>query len=115
MTTTTATTEPAPDYITELAHGLLRLVGDYPGELGRLRAARIAGGRTFPAADEVEAARLARYAVESAPLTIAQIVELVDALIAGGLIHHTSRPTRPTLALTRAGHRGLDALETRPT
>jgi hypothetical protein len=53
--------------------------------------------------------RLARYGVGSA-LPLRSVVELVDAMVDGGLVHRTAGP-RPVLVLTRAGHHALDALE----
>ncbi len=92
-----------------LAHSVLRIVGDHPGMLGRLRVARVASGRSLPGIDEVQGARLARYGV-AADLPLREVVDLVDAMLDGGLVHRTSGP-RPVLALTRAGHHALDALE----
>ena len=92
-----------------VAHAVLRLVGDMPAQMGRLRVARVVGGYPVPVEDDLQAARLAPYAIEvSWPLK--ETVELVDAMIAGGLMAK-SVGTRPTLVLTRAGHRALDALE----
>lgn len=94
------------------AHALLRLVGDAPGQMGRLRAARAVGGFAIPARDGDEVLELRRYAVDLGwPLR--EVVALVDALIAGGLVAQTPGP-RPVLALTRPGHRALDALEHSP-
>lgn len=93
----------------EIAHGLLRMVGERPGQMGRLRAARVIGGWSVPTRDDDEAAALATYMmVIDWPLK--EVVALVDALIGGGLIAQTSGP-RPVLVLTRAGHRALDALQ----
>lgn len=92
-----------------VAHAMLRLVADMPGQMGRLRAARIVGGYAVPTLDEQAPSRLAAYAVEVA-WPIRASVALLDALIDGGLLTQTMGQ-RPTLVLTRAGHRALDALE----
>ena len=91
------------------AHAMLRVVADMPGQMGRLRVARVVGGYTVRAADEELVERLSRYAVEH-PGGLREIVELVDALIAGQLLAQTVGQ-RPTLVLTRAGYRALEALE----
>lgn len=93
------------------AHALLRMVGDLPGQMGRLRAARVVGGYSLPGADENPelVAQLAPYAV-AVQWPLRETVRLIDALIDGGLVARTAGP-RPVLMLTRAGHRALDALE----
>lgn len=92
------------------AHAVLRLVAEHPGQMGRLRAARLVGGYPVPHRDEDEALALGRFALElNWPLR--EITRLVDALISGGLIAQTPGP-RPVLVLTRAGYRTLEALET---
>jgi hypothetical protein len=94
------------------AHAVLRMVGDHPGQMGRLRAARILGGFSVPHRDEQDAARLAGYSVElNWPLR--ELTRLVDALISGRLVAQTPGP-RPVLVLTRAGFRALEALEAAP-
>src|SRR5689334_5543340 len=55
----------APSSLEAAAHAMLRLIGDHPGDIGRLRVARIVGGRTVPGSDEVQAARLAHYAIDA--------------------------------------------------
>ena len=110
MTTTISTPTPASELPAErAAHAMLKLVGDHPGRMGRLRCARIVGGYPVPHRDDTEGHQLATYAV---PLDwpLREITRLVDALIEGGLLAQTEGP-RPTLALTRAGHRALDALD----
>ncbi len=92
------------------AHSMLALVGDHPGRVGRLRCARIVGGYPVPHRDDVEAQQLQTYAVTQLDWPLREITRLVDALISGGLVVQTEGP-RPTLALTRAGHRALDALD----
>lgn len=103
-------TDRAHDVGSEVAaHALLRMVGDHPGHMGRLRAARLIGGYSVPHRDAEEAAALTAYAVELTwPLR--EITRLVDVLIEGGLMAQTPGP-RPVLVLTRAGFRALDALE----
>jgi hypothetical protein len=91
------------------AHAMLRLVGEHPGQMGRLRAARLIGGYPVPHRDAEEAAALTAYAVELTwPLR--EITRLVDVLIDGRLMTQTPGP-RPVLVLTRAGFRALEALE----
>ena len=93
--------QPTPE---RTAHAILKLAADIPGTYGRLRTARVVIGH------EVDAdAELATYAV-AAGNTIRETVELIDALIAGGLITQTAGQ-RPTLVLTRPGFRALEALE----
>jgi hypothetical protein len=96
--------------VTEAAmHAMLRLVADFPGQMGRLRVARVVGGYAIRAADAERQEQLARYAVECGG-SLREIVELVDALIAGGLVVQTVGQ-RPTLVLSRVGFRALEALE----
>jgi hypothetical protein len=94
------------------AHAVLRLVGEHPGTMGRLRAARIIGGYPVPHRDDEEAIELARYAIEI-DWPLREITRLVDALITGNLIAQTPGP-RPVLVLTRSGYRTLEALEAGP-
>lgn len=94
------------------AHALLRLVADHPGQMGRLRAARLVGGYPVPHRDEEEASQLGRYAVQL-DWPLREITRLVDAIINGRLVAQTPGP-RPVLVLTRAGHRALDAFEGPP-
>lgn len=102
--------EARPDIGAEAAaHALLRMVGEHPGQMGRLRAARIVGGYAVPHRDQEEASQLARYAVQL-EWPLREITRLVDALIEGGLVAQTPGP-RPVLVLTRPGHRTLEALE----
>jgi len=105
----TATTEPTSCSSEHAAHQILRLAAEHPGMCGRLRIARVVGGYPVPHRDEIEAKDLARY---STPLDwpLREVVRLVDALIDGKLIAQTTGP-RPTVVVTRAGHRALDALE----
>jgi hypothetical protein len=91
------------------AHAVLRLVADMPGQMGRLRASRVVGGYHVPTPDELIAHRLRAYALEL-PWGLRDTVELVDALLDGGLMAQTIGQ-RPTLVLTRSGHRALEALE----
>lgn len=113
------TSNPVPVSAEVLAHQLLRLVGDYPAEMGRLRVARTVGGFSTPAPGAEDLLPdLSSYVVESMQIAdddseqwlLRDVVALLDALIAGGLV--TQSPgARPTCVLTRAGHRALDALE----
>lgn len=91
------------------AHALLRLVGEHPGSMGRLRAARIIGGYAVAWRDDEDATELARFAVQL-EWPLREITRLVDAMISGRLIAQTPGP-RPVLVLTRAGFRALEALE----
>lgn len=95
------------------AHSLLRLVAEHPGQMGRLRAARIIGGYPVPYRDDEEAAELAKFAVEL-DWPLREITCLVDATLTGRLMTQTPGP-RPVLVLTRSGHRVLEALEAVPT
>ncbi len=92
-----------------VAHALLRIVGDHPGQMGRLRAARIIGGFAVPYRDSEEAVELTRYAIQL-DWPLRELVRLVDALIDGRLVTQTPGP-RPVLVLTRAGFRALEALD----
>lgn len=91
------------------AHALLRIVCDFPGHMGRLRAARIIGGYSVPLREDEDAAELASYAVHL-EWPLREITRLVDSLLSGGFIRQTPGP-RPVLVLTRAGFRTLEALE----
>lgn len=105
-------TQPAPstgEGSEAAAHSLLRMIGDHPGKMGRLRAARIVGGYSVAHSDDEERAELAKYVVDL-DWPLREITRLVDALISGGLVAQTHGP-RPTLVLTRAGFRSLEALE----
>lgn len=91
-----------------VTHALMHLVGDQPARHGRIRCARILAGRSVD--DGVDAASdYRRYAIAHEH-TVPQLVALIDSLIDGGLVDRTPG-VRPTLVLTRAGHRALDALE----
>lgn len=94
------------------AHALLRMVADHPGQMGRLRAARLIGGYPVPHRDDEEAAALGRYAVQL-DWPLREIVRLVDAMLSGNLIAQTVGP-RPVLVLTRAGFQALAALDSAP-
>lgn len=91
------------------SHALLRLVGDHPGHMGRLRAARVVGGFAVAWRDAEEAADLQRYQVDL-DWSFDDFRRLVDALVAGRLMARTAGP-RPVLVLTRAGFRALEALD----
>jgi hypothetical protein len=94
------------------AHSILRMVAEYPGHMGRLRASRIVGGYPVPLRDEEDAGELAAYSVDL-DWPLREITRLVDSLIRGGFIRQTPGP-RPVLVLTRAGFRTLEALEAGP-
>lgn len=91
------------------AHSLLRLVADHPGQMGRLRAARIVGGYPVPHREGDDPAQFAPFAIEL-DWPLREITRLVDAMITGRLVAQTVGP-RPVLVLTRAGYRTLEALE----
>jgi len=91
------------------AHAVLSLVVDHPGQMGRLRAARLVGGYPVPHRDDEEQVSQSRYALEL-DWPLREITRLVDALISGRLLAQTAGP-RPVLVPTRAGFRTLEALE----
>lgn len=91
-----------------ITHSLLRLIGDMPMQHGRIRASRIVMGYPVALTDETD--DLSCYAVAVLDCSLTDVVKLVDVLIEGNLIA-VSFGARPRLALTRAGHRALDALE----
>lgn len=92
------------------AHAILELVATHPGQFGRLRTARIVAGYAVPINDEDMAQNLAPFTAIVKHWTIRDTVDLVDAMVSGALLAQTSG-IRPTLVLTRAGHRALDALQ----
>lgn len=92
-----------------VAHALLRLAAERPGHMGRDRAARIVGGFAVAYRDGEEEASYMPYVV-APDWRKRELVELVDALIDGGLVAQSVGP-RPLLVLTRAGHHALNALE----
>jgi hypothetical protein len=91
-----------------IAHAMLRLIGEMPGHHGRVRVARIVGGKLVedPADRPVD---YSPFAIADT-FTVKALTELVDSMIAGGFIAQVPG-SRPTLVLTRAGHWALDALE----
>jgi hypothetical protein len=93
-----------------VAHHILKLVGEQPVQVGPLRCARIVGGYTVPAVRDQHGELFDLYAIPQRDWTLRMLKELVEALERGGLLVRSGGP-RPTLALTRAGHRALDALE----
>lgn len=97
----------------QVAMAILKLVGERPGTIGRMRCARIIGGYAVPAASDEERDALAQHALLELAWPLRTLAALIDALADGGLLAQTS-PPRPTLVLTRAGHRALDALERTP-
>jgi len=90
----------------ELQHAILRLAGDKPGHFGRLRTARIVGGYDLNRSVESE---LNEYAVMT-DWTLTPLIDLIDGMVKSGLIIQTPG-ARPTLVLTRKGHRALDGME----
>lgn len=92
-----------------MAHAVLRIVGERPGQVGRLRCVRIVLGLSISVNDGEEDI-WAQYDSGIRGWTLREGVSLIDALIDGGLVTQTIGQ-RPTLCLTRAGHRALDALE----
>ena len=103
--------ERSPLHVEAAVHAALRLVGDFPGQVGRIRAARVIGGFTLDGDPDV-VARLAHYWVHL-DWPLRELVALVDRLVEGGLLTRTFG-SRPTLVLTRAGFRALEALESGP-
>lgn len=110
--TTPATTTTDAQWCTSerVARQMLALVGDHPGTIGSLRCARIVGGFTVPVTDERQQVLFEQYAIPKLDWTLRTLKDLIEALQSGGLIATTAGP-RPTLALTRAGHHALDALD----
>lgn len=95
--------------IDEASYRLLLLAAEQPGLFGRLRAARVLCGLPMPARDE-ESEPLDRYEVPALDWSLQACVDLVDALRSGGLLAETGG-MRPSLVLTLAGHRALQALD----
>ena len=108
---TIATNDTTPPEI--VAHHILKLVGEHPGQVGSLRCARIVGGFTVPTATQDQQGLFEQYAITQRDWTLRVLKDLIDALERGSLLARSSGP-RPVLALTRAGHRALDALEQVP-
>jgi hypothetical protein len=82
---------------------------DMPGQMGRLRAARVVSGYPVECPDDETVARLERYTLEHG-WSLKPTVDFIDAMLDGGLLTRTGGP-RPTLVPTRAGFRALEALE----
>ena len=93
-----------------VAHHVLKLIGEHPGQVGALRCARIVGGFTVPTVSDDQHALFEQYAIQRRDWTLRTLKDLLEALERGGLLVRSHGP-RPVLALTRAGHRALDALE----
>jgi len=108
MTQTTPPPAAAELTVERAAHQALRLTAEHPGTFGRLRTARIIAGYRIDDTDTYTT-----YASPVANWTLRDAVSLIDALLTGGLLAQTCGP-RPTLVLTRAGFRALDALDTPP-
>lgn len=109
MSSSTYTQYTAHISMEAAAHAIIRLVADMPGEMGRVRAARIVSKRAVSPTNEVFARRCLAYGMDL-PWPLRDTIGLVDALIDGGLMTQTCG-ARPLLVLTRAGHHALDALE----
>jgi hypothetical protein len=113
MTNVTSITPTAPadrESAEVAAHAALELIASHPGKFGRLRTARLIGGYTVQF-DEPDLARTtAPFASAVLNWSLRDTVELIDALLAGGLVAQTTGP-RPTLVLTRPGFRALEALD----
>lgn len=92
--------------VEQVAHAILKVVGENPGRFGRLRTARIIGG--YPLVDPPQ--DVERYAIEGLEWPIRDVVACIDAMIDGGLVTQTIGQ-RPCLCLTIAGFRALEALE----
>lgn len=92
-----------------IAFNLLRMVAEHPGQMGRLRAARIIGGYPVPWREPEDAAKMVSYAV-STEWRLRELVDFVDVMLDSGLLAATAGP-RPSLVLTRAGFRALEAIE----
>jgi hypothetical protein len=92
-----------------VAHTVLRLIADMPGYMGRMRVARVVGGYAVRSMDDELLERLSHYTV-AIEWTLRDAVDLVDALLCGGLIAQTMG-VRSTLVLTRAGFRALEVLD----
>jgi hypothetical protein len=107
---TATVTEPTTETAELAARAILGLVAAHPGTFGRMRTARLVSGHAVPLDDPDIEATTATYTGVARGWALRDAVGLVDALIHGGLIAQTNGP-RPTLALTRAGFRALDALD----
>lgn len=88
------------------AHRVMLLVGNHPGEFGRIRCARILDRTVIPIDETID--DYSAYAVND-EWKLVDLCSLIDALIDGGLITRTTG-MRPVLCLTRSGHRALDVL-----
>lgn len=113
MTNTNASPAPTErEYCTSerVAKQMLLLIADHPGTIGPLRCARIVGGFVVPAVSEEQRGLLDRYAIADLGWTLRTLKDLIEALERGGLVAR-SVGQRPTLSLTRAGHRALETLE----
>jgi hypothetical protein len=93
-----------------VAHAILRVVCDFPGQIGRVKVARVVGGFALGNVHDPSMTRLlASYSVDPAWL-LNDVTRLVDAMIEGGLLAQTVG-ARPTVVLTRDGFRALVALD----
>ncbi len=110
MTTTPTPTDAEWRTSEYVAKQVLALVGDHPGRVGPLRCARIVGGFTVPYTGGDQQELFEQYAIPDLGWTLRTLKALMEALERGGLVTRSVGP-RPTLALTRAGHRALETLE----
>lgn len=89
-----------------VAWDLLKVVAAYQGYMGRTKAVRVLRGLDEPTYDQVDKPK--RYAGAEG-WNVRDTAAMVDAMIDGGLIA-TTPGARPTLVLTLAGFRSLEAL-----
>jgi hypothetical protein len=107
---TTNINDPVTPSSSELAaHAVLELAATHPGQFGRLRCSRLITGHPVPIDNETTESTHPYTGIVN-DWTLRDAVDLIDALLAGGLLTQTIG-ARPTLVLTRAGHRALDALQ----
>lgn len=93
-----------------VAWSVLGLIASHPGQIGRLRSARIISGYPMDH-DDPELARSATpFASVVVDWSLRGTISLIDALVDGGLLTQTAG-ARPLLVLTRAGFHALEALD----
>lgn len=95
------------------AHNVLGLIATHPGHFGRVRTARIVGGFAVQLDSPETTSSTAPYTSAVLNWSLRSMVDLIDALLHGGLLAQTTGQ-RPTLVLTRVGFRALDALDQTP-
>lgn len=79
--------------------GILALVTDHPNAVGRMAAARIVGGFDVPERAQLAVPRFASYAMPIVGLDRRGIVNVIDAMIAEGVLFQSSGAW-PTLSRT---------------